>query len=434
MGLGRPALVPLVFLLLTATANPAAAAPGDLDPSFGGDGKVTTTFGVGPSFASGVAIQADGKIVAVGQALDPDQIYAPRFALIRYMPDGTLDPTFGDDGRVTTQFRLGASYATAVAIQGDGKIVAAGVDFHGGNFALARYRPNGTLDPTFGGDGRVTTDFGGRGAGAWAVAIQSNGKIVTAGGWSSGACGGDDGDFALARYRANGTLDATFGDHGRVTGGGCDINYLRAVAIQSDGKIVVGGGFQEAPCCTPPSSFTVARYRRDGTLDATFGGDGIVTTPLGSYTSGASDVAIQADGKIVAAGWDYGEALKGHFLLARYNADGMLDSTFSGDGHRTTHFLRGGAFARGVALQPDGKIVAVGETLRHGHRRFALARYDIDGRLDPTFSSNGKATTGFYVGATAWDVAIQADGKIVAAGSVGRRSHSRFALARYLGA
>jgi uncharacterized delta-60 repeat protein len=226
-----------------------AVALGDLDTSFGSTGKVLTVFFDG-SAASAVAIQSDGKIVVAGSAL------------VRYNADGTLDTTFGDQGKVTT-FCCGA-----LAIQPDGKIVGAGVSgVSPGNvdFALVRYLPNGTLDTTFSGDGTVTTDFGnGRLDGAWAIVLQPDGKIVVVG---ASRVEGDSAseDVALARYLPNGSLDATFSGDGKVLTdlGSGEGDVATAVALQPDGKIVVAG-------FTHRGDFALARYLSNGTLDTTF--------------------------------------------------------------------------------------------------------------------------------------------------------------------
>jgi uncharacterized delta-60 repeat protein len=160
---------------------------GSLDPTFSGDGKQMTDFGRFDG-ANGMAIQPDGRIVAAGFALNGD------FGLARYKPNGALDLTFSGDGKQTTDFGGGSDGASGVALQGDGKIVAVGRGGPGDDFALARYNPNGALDPTFSGDGMQTTDFGASGDGALGVALQGDGKIVAVGG------GGPGGDFALARY------------------------------------------------------------------------------------------------------------------------------------------------------------------------------------------------------------------------------------------
>jgi uncharacterized delta-60 repeat protein len=411
----------------------ASAAPGDLDGSFSVDGKVTTNFTSGSDVASAVAIQADGKIVAGGGA------NFDRFAIARYNPDGTPDTNFSGNGKRTTTFAGGdTAAATAVAIQADGKIVAAGWSFTApgvgaGVFTLVRYNADGSLDSSFSGDGRVRTDFLDGDERVEGVVIQADGKIVAAG-WAKNSTGSSP-RFALARYDADGTLDTSFGVGGRVlTGFGPDFDKARAasVAIQADGKLVVAGKVSVGGA--PKSGrFALARYNVDGTLDGTFSRDGKATTNFRVTCSsdcsgdGALGVATQADGKIVAAGF----ANSDRFALARYRSGGRLDGTFSGDGKLTTRF-RGGALASGVAIQATGNIVAVGEANRRD-RRFALARYTPGGSLDETFSADGKATTNFTTGDdAAADVAVQANGMIVAAGRASERS-GRFAIARYEG-
>src|SRR5919106_930041 len=225
--------------LVLAIANPAAAPPGDLDPTFDGDGKVTTDFAGGGDQAQAVAIQGDGKIVAAG--IDRNLSGVGDLALARYNPDGSLDTTFDTDGLVTTDFIGQTDQAYAVAIQGDGKIVAAGRAFLGSTreeFALARYNPDGSLDTTFDGDGKVTTDFAAFNDNARAVVIQGDGRIVAAG----FAVVSGTNDFALARYNTDGSLDSTFDGDGKVTtdfAAASDIAH--SVATQGDGRIVAAG-------------------------------------------------------------------------------------------------------------------------------------------------------------------------------------------------
>lgn len=413
-----------VFLASALSATLCAvalAAPGDLDSTFSADGKVTTNFTRGADFADDVALQADGKIVAAGRASGRGGFGT--FALVRYNPDGTLDTTFSGDGKRTTNFTRGEDSAFGVAIQADGKIVSVGeAGGAGGRFALARYNTDGTLDTSFGGDGKVTTNFTRREDLAIGVAIRADGRIVAAGTANFFR-------FALARYNTNGTLDTTFGGDGKVTTNfrnGVDV--AAGVGLQADGKIVAGGsasGFGRF------SRFAMARYNTNGSLDASFSGDGKVTTDFARGDDIADAVAIQPDGRIVAAG----TANFLRFALARYNANGTLDTTFGGDGKLTTNFTRGGDVARDVALQADGKIVAAGDAGFFGgfRARFALARYNPTGARDTTFSGDGKVTTSFSKGFdSAAGVAIQADGNIVAAGRAGG-SGGRFALTRFLG-
>jgi uncharacterized delta-60 repeat protein len=423
---GRRVLTVLGLLaLVIVVAGPGAAAPGDLDPTFDGDGKVTTHF-IFNDEAHGVAIQPDGKIVAAGFTVcnpcaGPTE---PRdFALARYNRDGSLDSTFDGDGKVTTDFATNVDQAFAVAIQADGKIVAGGFAWVSGvDFALARYNTDGSLDPSFDGDGKVTTDYGFGSSQVYGLAIQADGKIVAAGYGAATAQ-----DFFLARYTSNGSLDPSFDDDGKVTflGFGPNHNQAHAVGIQPDGKIVAAGC---ANCLSSSSNFAVARLNTNGSRDPTFDGEGLVTTDFSGNVDQARALALQADGKVVVAG----SAITGQpvFGLARYHTDGSLDSTFDGDGKLTTQFGNGDA-AEGVAIQRDGKIVAAGgvcaSCVAGGY--FGLARYTPDGSLDSTFSGDGKVITdfGFAGDQKAYAVALQNDGKIVAAGVVG----GDFALARY---
>jgi uncharacterized delta-60 repeat protein len=225
---------------------------GDLDTSFSGDGTVITDFG-GPARAFALAIQLDGKLVAAGESAEGD------FALARYNPNGTLDTTFSGDGKVTTDFSDTKDAVFALAIQPDGKIVVAGIveSLDGRDFALARYNPNGTLDSSFSGDGKVTTDFSDNDSEvASTLALQADGKIVMAGSTSPF---GDGRDFALARYNPNGTLDSSFSGDGKLTTGfgTNDRGRAHALVLQpTDGRIVVAG---EASVGSA-ENFALARY------------------------------------------------------------------------------------------------------------------------------------------------------------------------------
>ena len=382
---------------------------GSLDSSFSGDGTQTTSFEI-VAGANGVAIQANGKIVAVGTDFD-----GGAFALARYNADGSLDTNFSGDGKQTTDFGDFDS-ANGVAIQGDGKIVAVGFSGASDDFALARYNADGSLDTSFSGDGRQTTDFGGS-DGASDVALQGA-KVIAVG--STGAAASSD--FALARYNADGSLDTSFSGDGKETTdfGGSD--GASDVALQGAKVIAVGSTGAAAS-----SDFALARYNADGSLDTNFSGDGKQTTGFAGFDA-ANGVAIQADGKIVAVGSAGAEG----FALARYNADGSLDASFSGDGKQTTDF-GDDSRARAVALQGDGKIVVVGFTGDFGGGDFALARYNPNGSLDSSFSGDGKQTTN--VGGdfdSAGGVAVRGDGKIVVVGRAGACcGGADFGLARY---
>src|SRR5215213_1161685 len=268
---------------------------------------------------------------------------------------GDLDTTFDTDGKVTTTVGNSMSEAFAVALQPDGKFVAAGYANNASNrdFALVRYEVNGALDVSFGTGGKVTTDTGGADNEILAVAIQADGKIVAAGYSSNGA----DDDFTLARYNANGTLDSSFGTGGIVkTNFNNSFDYSEAVLIQTDGKIVAAGYSFNGSFY----DFALARYNSDGSLDTSFDEDGKVSTSINNFDS-AYAVAIQTDGKIVAAG-ETGTATNSDFALVRYNADGTLDTSFDTDGKVSTSIGSGNEFAEALLIQSSGKIVAAGHS------------------------------------------------------------------------
>ena len=269
-----------------------------------------------------------------------------------------------------------------MALQADGKIIAAGtdfVDFNPGDmsdtdFALARYNADGSLDPTFGNGGTVTTDFFGTEDDALSVLIQPDGKIVAVG---SGNDPADFYDFAAVRYLSNGALDTTFGVGGRVSTDFGDRGFDRAhsAALQADGKIVTAGFATSVDGIS--ENFAVARYTSSGVLDTTFSSDGRTQIDFGSCCQDAWQVLLQSDGKIVTIGFPNSEGSDSDFLLARLNSTGSLDTTFGIGGKVRTSFgnLNGGA--QGGLLQADGKIVAVGfqATSSSGGVDFALARY-----------------------------------------------------------
>jgi uncharacterized delta-60 repeat protein len=239
------------------------------------------------------------------------------------------------------------------------------------NFALARYNSDGTLDPSFGGDGKVTTDFGRRHDYANALAVQADGKLL-AGGLTRFSRSAGRTRFALVSYNADGTLDSGFSSDGKVTTDFTRWNdSVQGLAVQADGEIVVGG---IAGNGGSNPKFALARYNAGGGLDATFGGDGKVTTDFTAGYDEAWDVELQPDGKIVAGGDTAG--LGGRFAVARYDTNGALDGTFSGDGRTVTNFTPHDDFAYGLALQADGNVVLAGGSGWGGSNpRIALARY-----------------------------------------------------------
>ncbi len=426
--------VSLIVVLYDATpASAEEPRAGDLDRTFSGDGRVTTDFGDNfnriHNRAHAVAVQPDGKIVAAGYA-------ANDFALTRYNANGTLDTSFGAGGKVRTAFGGGEDRANAMTIQSDGKIVVAGyANIAGGNgrdFAVARYNANGALDTSFSGDGKVTTHIHDGNDKANAVAIDSNGKIVVAGSSLN--------IISVVRYNADGTLDTGFSSDGKLTtqiGGSTSVDLANAVAVQSDNKIVVAGISNSDPA--------LVRYNNDGSLDTTFGSGGKVTTSRSTFSTSTqrvefNSIVIQSDGKIVAAGDEFAGSDQ-DFALARYHANGTLDTSFGSGGTVVTDFGNTEDFAHSVALQANGKILVAGFSgvdstdpyLLLERSNFALARYTSAGLLDGRFGSGGKVITDFGHNDYGRAMAIQADGNIVVAGYTLRGIYQDFAVARYLG-
>ncbi|HET6765815.1 MAG TPA: T9SS type A sorting domain-containing protein [Chitinophagaceae bacterium] len=390
-----------MLLLLLAEINLHAQHCGPLDSTFGSSG---TTFGVTVTdndrwpYSRNLIVQPDKKII---QTVTVSTSARYEFGLIRYKADGKLDSAFGTNGRVTAQVGSGESQAEASALQSDGKIVSAGSATSAGyirSFALVRYHSNGKVDSSFGLNGRVITQVGTSYDYATAIAIQPDGKIIVVGAsfdaYYTGA-------FAILKYNNNGSLDNSFGQNGKIiTHPGPLISYIgntyfgrhadeyaSAVLIQSDGKIVVAGkSYSYSGCwdyyggiyCNP--ALAVLRFNNNGTVDSSFGINGKVADSVKLLY--ASSAVLQNDEKIVIAGSGY----SGGFVTARFKTNGSPDSSFGNNGISITQTVTGGnPWAASVAIQPDEKIVVAGTTANN----FTVARYLTDGNLDNTFNGNG---------------------------------------------
>lgn len=438
----RGTAIAAIVLTWFITPQMAQAAAGDLDPTFGTGGMVTTDISRSTDIANAVAVQADGKSVVVGTTYKNNDYSSEDFVVTRYNTDGTLDSTFGRGGKVRTDFPGLAAVPSSVVIQTDGKIVVAGGAFplftFAGNIKVVRYNSNGSLDTSFGVGGIVTTNFP-QGSYAFDVALQTDGKIIAAGtvfvafnpGESSNT------DFALARYNQDGTPDASFGNGGQVSTDfvGFEDDAF-SVLIQSDGKIVAVGSANDPATFY---DFAAARYLSNGTIDTTFGVAGKVRTDFGDQNfDRARSAALQSDGKIVAAGFaiSHGGGVQ-NFAVARYTATGILDTTFNRVGKTQIDFGNCCQFANKVLLQSDGKIITVGGSNgESGDDDFLLARLSSRGSLDNTFGIGGEVRTSFGdLNGGANGAALQSDGKIVAVGFQATFSNqfANFALARYLG-
>lgn len=411
----RRILIAAVVLLVVHSSS---AAPGDLDPTFNGTGKIVTDFDIVDEKGWAVAAQPDGKIVVAG-------FYY--LGLLRYNGYGSLDTTFNGSGTVTNE--LGAYYG--VALQADGKIVAAGEASN--KFFVARYSANGVPDASFGSGGKVTTLIGTSNDAAQAVAVQSDGKIVAVGTVYTPA--NNRFDFGLARYTTNGALDTTFSGDGKLTTSfSTDNDECYAVAIQPNGRILAAG----YAMVSNRYQFALARVLTNGSLDTTFNGTGKVTADVSTGWDYGQAVTVQSDGKILVAGY-VETGTNDHFALVRFTTNGVLDTTFNGTGKVITPFGTGNSHGRSIAIQPDGKILVAGDADGAAFGlSFALARYTTNGTLDTTFNGSGKVTTSMDSGnAYGQSMALQPDGRIVVAGYVTDYTYyyiADLALARYDGA
>lgn len=392
--------------------------------SFSGDGVVFTEFFSSLDYGRRVTVQPDGKILLAG-----DSFYTSNsVAVVRYNANGMLDNGFSFDGRAGTvvsgdvyDVRSVLDEVLSVTAQADGNILLAGMASLGGNLALVRYRANGELDSSFDGDGMLTTSFADGGSRVRAVTVQDDGKIL--------ATGGYNGDFALSRYLADGSLDPDFsGTLASADFGAGDTGY--SIAVQADGKILVAGNTSAADGSV--QRFALARFNPNGGLDTTFSGDGTVTTDIGGGADYALAVATQADGKILVAGYS-ANGLNNDFALARYNKNGSLDTSFSQDGKVTADFGVGDDVAYSILVQADGKILLAGTSNdMTDDADFALVRYNANGSLDSLFSGDGMVSNDIHGHLDrAQSATLQPDGKILLAGTSYDGVRNQFVVVRY---
>jgi uncharacterized delta-60 repeat protein len=408
--------------------------PGALDTSFGG-GKVIVPVGASDDYAYAMAAQPDGKILLAGRSAER----LGDFAVVRLDRDGALDAGFGPhgDGKVTIDWNGASDIAYAVAVAADGTIVLAGTSTtagKGNDFAVARLLPTGALDPAFASGGKLLTDFGGDSETAYALVLAPDGKILVGGDSNQGGTATGL-DFALARYNADGSLDVTFGPHadGKLTtaldaSGGRDSIYgLTLEDMGGDLRILAVGG---------EGDFAIARYLADGQLDAAFGTGGKLTGLFGSTIGAARGVKVAADGKIVVAGHAQHD-----FALARLTSGGQLDAGFGAGGKVVTAMnMTNWDEAQGLAIDADGKIVVAGWAYEQGGSsgNFAVARYDVSGQLDPSFGGTGMVLTDIATKSKpdqATAVLLQIDDRVptvrLLVAGYASASNSDFAVARY---
>jgi uncharacterized delta-60 repeat protein len=432
-----PVCVAAAALAALVVLSLASGAPGILDPVFAGKGWRQTRefFSYGspqeyiPKGAQDVALQADGKIVLTGEFQDAQSHWY--FGAYRFTANGDLDRSFGEGGWVDT--KVGSfDEPHAVEVQRDGKILLAGesVCAHLASCAvLIRYLPNGTLDRSFGGTGVVHVQ-GRRIQGANDVAVQPNGRIVLLGWQHRRGREHDATYFSLARFLPNGRLDRSFSRDGLTQVGLRYGQFPSALALQRDGKIVVGGAGDRSDL---PNTYylEIARLRRDGRLDHTFSRDGIATVDFRGRDDGADGVAIQANGRIVVVGTSgrFVKPRSNRIVLLRLTRNGALDRGFG------THLTDPGPYGgegSAVILAPGGRILVAGSAYDKNSvngSAWAIVRYLPNGRLDTSFGRRGVILGNFGTGLDwASSLVFQPDGKLLVGGSI----YEDEAVARYL--
>jgi uncharacterized delta-60 repeat protein len=399
---------------------------GSIDTSFGNNGQVTcNSFPIGG--ATSLIIQPDNKIVVLGvEYLQPSSgVYISKFVVERFKDDGSIDSTFASVGRVVTEFSFGYNSPASIALQADGKIVAVG-STPNNRIAIARYTTNGLLDTTFDTDGKVTTSFGpGTYSFAKFVRVDSNGKIMVAGGM--GNTTSNNYSAAFAKYNTNGSLDISFDGDGLATNPisvtDSSVNFI-SVVDQTDGKFLIISSADPYESYFSAVDFVTRRYNADGTTDLSFGVNGKVITTIQPGFNNAKNIAVQSDGKILVVGHSRPLELifnntPYEFNVIRYNNNGTLDTTFDNDGIAKTNFESTNDECTILLAQPDGKHIAIGSKIylepnNTFHKDIALARYTNEGSLDSTFGNAGKVVSVFgqnvnYIN----NAVLQPDGKIV---------------------
>jgi uncharacterized delta-60 repeat protein len=423
-------LMILFFIAAFPLVQAQSVAPGDLDTTFGSGGKVITRITSHNDRPARARIQPDGKIVTVGFVTDNDFGSLINSFLVRHNADGTVDNSFGTNGSVVLGSLSEAIDFQDFVILQDGKLlVTANKSINGGtptDLFIYRYTANGTLDATFGTNGVITTPLG-SGTLEQRIVLQPDGKFVVASQTYN--------EVAVVRYNPNGTLDATFGTSG-ITRTSVENSFnpvVGEILVQTDGKLLVAG---EARFGSNTNIF-VLRYNPNGTLDNTFGANGIVQTDIDNQYNPVGGMALQPDGKIIVNGSNftsYNPISPLSSSIVRYNANGTLDNTFGTNGivritePPSQNYPAGIAFA--LAVQQNGKILTAGE--RNG--TFAISRYNSNGTIDTSFGTNGVVITpiGDIPGGI-FSIALQTDGKIVAVGFTHRAGLLDVGLVRYLG-
>ena len=426
------------MLVCCAWTSPLLAAPGGLDPTFNHSGKFVASMGSTDARCNAIALQTDGKIVVAGNA---EQGSTKVIAVARVSKAGVLDSTFGVNGKVLTN--LGPSYhdTRGVAVQSDGKILVAGTfgDWNTAQGFILRYNTDGTLDTSFNGSGILLTSINGKPCFFNCIALQSDGKILVAG------FATDDTTvyhgLAICRYHQDGSPEFDFNGTGNFIrdfyGWGAE---AQAIAVQKNGAILVAGRVDKEF----GTDFALLRVTRDGALDLGFNQKGYVIRSItpGNIYEEATALALQADGRILVAGYTYPSGMR-MFQLLRYHATGTIDTSYHGTGIITMQVGSGSSGAEGIGVLRDGSAIVAGFAHRTYYSSWYPKSYECvglacirsSGSANPKFNKTGEVTTAFKDLATSRShaVVVQPDGKFIIAGETASDFKMKFAIARYYG-
>jgi uncharacterized delta-60 repeat protein len=422
----------MLLLILFVFPFISFAQLGTLDQTFGKGGKVLTKIDSSTESVAAIAIQSDSKILLAGTTLP--SVFGGEFLIIRYNTDGSLDKTFGKNGKVITDFNKNNDRAGSCTIQSNGKILVVGstanpINPNQTDFAIARYKTDGSLDSSFGSFGELIIDFDNRSDYASCVALQEDNKIVVTG--YTSLENGIESHMALVRLNTDGAIDSTFGTNGKIINADFnnDANFNIQVAIQSDGKILISGttGYSYQG----NSDFLLVRYSAQGVLDSSFGISGKVSTDFSGYQDFCNAIKIQNDGKIILGGSTSANvSALSNIALARYNSDGIPDLSFGKDGKVITGYNNQIENGLAMAIQNDHKILVTGHTVINSVYYSLLVRYNADGQLDNTFGLQGRVRN--FRGSASYALALQLDKKIITAGISGAAtSNSDVLVIRY---
>ena len=416
----------LIAFYFSSTSLSIAQNPGDLDKTFGNGGMVNVGIGGYFDIAQEVDVQKDGKIIVAGYGMESASSFKG-LSIARYLSDGSIDYDFGNMGLIQKQTNTLEGELNSIVIQKDDKIVAVGYSISSNtnneNLTLVRFTINGKLDKSFGESGLIVTEISNQKEIGESVAIQPDGKIVCVGTTQHDP----NFDIFLVRYDEYGQLDPYFGLGGIVItniNSGHDIG--KSLAIQNDGKIIVAGFSYSVD----NFYMTLLRYDSDGQLDSTFAKGGIAITDIKS-SIGKLDLALQNDGKIILVGPSEVDNTH-HFTVVRFNNNGSLDKSFGNNGITKT-IIGDFSEAESVAIDSYGNIVVAGTT-GSGNESFAVAMYNQNGILDPGFGLNGIVKLNFNKNSVdrAHSLIIENDGKIIVAGET-TNEYTTFGLVRLIG-